>query len=154
MPDQLLTTLGVTEKIKTELDKARSIKIFMPFVTLAGVGILLDRMNLSRKPLHVSLLTRFDAESIIAGVCELEALRELLTCESVSTVEVRRLDNLHAKCFIFDARSLIVGSSNMTLAGQGSNVELGFYSSSRSSVDDALAEYDSHWQKSTSVDVA
>lgn len=154
MPDQLLNTLAVTEQITKELKRTRSVKIVMPFVTLAGVGILLERVQQSspKKPFCVELLTRFDAESILAGACDLEALRALLNCQSSSTaVEVKRLDNLHAKCFIFDERSLIVGSSNMTLAGQAGNIELGAFSSSRASVQSALSEFDYYWRGAMSI---
>ena len=149
MPDLLLNTLAVTEKTTMELSRTRSVKIVMPFVTLAGVGILLEWVQQSspKKPFCVKLLTRFDAESILAGACDLEALRALLDCRNLSTVvEVKRLDNLHAKCFIFDERSLIVGSSNMTLAGQVGNIELGSFSSSRASVQSALSEFDYYWR--------
>ena len=155
MADQLLNTLAVTDKIKTELQKTRSVKIVMPFITLAGIGILLEQVQqkLPKKPLSVELLTRFDAESIIAGACDLEALRTLFDCQHLSTVEIRRLDNLHAKCFIFDERSLIVGSSNMTSAGQTSNIELGSFSSSRVSVQSALSEFKHYWQEAIPIDV-
>ena len=151
MADQLLNTLAVTGQIKTELSKTRSVKIVMPYITLAGLALLLDKINQlpPRKAFHVDLLTRFDAESILAGACELEALEKLLDQKNPAvTVKIKRRDNLHAKCFIFDERSLIVGSSNMTHAGQTSNIELGFYSSSRAVVATALSEFDAYWQKS------
>ncbi len=154
MADQLLNTLAVTAKVEAELSKSRFVRIVMPFVTLGGVGVLLERIK--RQPpkaaFCLELLTRFDAESILAGICELEALRSLMKCQSLSTaIEIRRLDHLHAKCFIFDKRSLIVGSSNLTLAGQTSNIELGSFSSNRASIDSALLEFDTYWQKSLPI---
>ena len=136
------------------MSKSRFVRIVMPFVTLGGVGVLLERIK--RQPpkaaFCLELLTRFDAESILAGICELEALQSLMKCQSLSTaIEIRRLDHLHAKCFIFDKRSLIVGSSNLTLAGQTSNIELGSFSSNRASIDSALLEFDTYWQKSLPI---
>lgn len=155
MADQLLNTLEVTERTKAELNKARAVKVIVPFITCNGIELLLDKMRLNpKKVFHLQLLTRFDAESILAGVCDLEALRLLLNSVSaVVSVEIKRLDNLHAKCFIFDKHSLIVGSSNMTQAGQASNIELGFYSSSRTSVEAAEAEFDACWQNAFPVDL-
>lgn len=154
MVNQLLNTLAVTAKIEAELSKSRSVRIIMPFVTLGGTGMLLERIKQQppRAAFRVELLTRFDAESILAGVCELEALQSLIECQSRFTaIEIRRLDHLHAKCFIFDRRSLIVGSSNMTLAGQMSNIELGSFSSNRASVESALLEFGIYWQKSLPI---
>ena len=154
MADELLNTLAVTAKVEAELNKSRFVRIVMPFVTLGGAGLLLERIKQQppKVAFCIELLTRFDAESILAGVCELEALRSLVKCQTRFTaVEIRRLDHLHAKCFIFDKRSLIVGSSNMTLAGQMSNVELGSFSSNRVSVESALLEFDTHWRKSLPI---
>lgn len=157
MADQLLNTLAVTKQIKSELGKSRSVKIAMPYITCPGLGLLLDRIQQSspKKGFHLQLLTRFDAESILAGACELEALEELFRLNLPNvTVEVKRRDNLHAKCFVFDERSLIVGSSNMTQAGQISNIELGFYSSSRAVIKNALSEFNDYWQKALPLDVS
>jgi len=106
-----------------------------------------------RKKIHVELLTRFDLESILAGVCELEALQKLLSLNSKSIkIEIRRTNNLHAKYFIFDTRSVIIGSSNMTIAAQSTNIEMGFFTTSCSITQATIKEFEGYWKRGVTVD--
>ncbi len=154
MADCILDTQGVTQQIKAELTKTRHVRVAVPFVTKAGIELLSEKMRQHpRKTFHVQLLTRFDMESILSGVCDLEALQMLFNCGNMFvTVEIKRLNNLHAKYFIFDQRSVIIGSSNMTEAGQTTNVELGFSTAGHTAVKSSIDEFDKCWQAASFVD--
>jgi hypothetical protein len=109
----LLTILDPA--LRAALDKARkNIRLASPYIS-AGTTLWLEVLA-KRRQATWHLLTSLDPVAAAYGSLHLEGLRELLT----AGVQIRHLDDLHAKLFLTESHGF-VGSANLTDAGLGSN---------------------------------
>jgi len=109
---ELLTDLAAAAKL---------IQIVCPFITQAGCGWLLNRMKIDPKP-RVELITELNPRALLSGSLEIAALQSLLG----NQVDLRSYGNkLHAKVYIFDQKTAVITSANMTNGGLTGNFEMG-----------------------------
>ena len=80
----------------------------------------------SSLPIEIHIITRSLPEEFISGSSDVEALqqiskwsREIKGCRT----EIRVINNVHAKIWIFDSQLAIVGSGNATPSGLDTNIE-------------------------------
>lgn len=113
----------ISEKTREQIEELfekveSSIYIVSPFLSVKTAEIL---SNLCKeKEIDCTLITRIYLKDLLDGVNSIKALRLLLE----TGVEVYALKALHAKLYMFDKSSVILGSANFTLAGLGKNFEL------------------------------
>jgi hypothetical protein len=88
-----------------------------PFISLNIAEKLIDRV----KNKQVQLLTRFNLADFKSGVSSITALENLYH----SGFEIRGLAKLHAKTYLFDSKSIISTSANLTSGGFYGNFEHG-----------------------------
>lgn len=110
--------------VKKLSDVRHSLKIACPFIKTRYARLLLASLSVNEK-LDVQILTRLKPQDILAGVHDLDALGALMTPLTGLNVQMRYLNRLHAKLFVFDQREAIVTSTNLTYAGFNTNAELG-----------------------------
>jgi hypothetical protein len=79
---------------------------------------------LGDKPKIVRVITRFNCNDFQSGVSDIKALEYLLQVGA----QVRGIQNLHAKVFIFNSSRAIIGSANLTNAALFRNSEFGIES--------------------------
>lgn len=72
---------------------------------------------------HVEVLTNLAVDSLLTGVLDIDALRDMV--RSHPCTNVTYLPGLHAKVYVSDTRTAIVSSGNLTTAGLTTNYEYG-----------------------------
>jgi PLD-like domain len=95
-------------------------------------------------PTDTRMITRFSLRDFSAGVSDIAAIGDVVEAGG----EVRGVKGLHAKVFIFGARSAAVTSANITHNGLHRNAEFGCISGLPDFVEACLAYFDSLWERS------
>lgn len=113
----------ISEKTREQIEELFNkseicIYIVSPFLSVKTAEMLCKACEKSN--IKCTLITRIYIKDLIDGVNNLKALRLLLD----AGVEIYSLKGLHAKLYMFDESSVILGSANFTLAGLGKNFEL------------------------------
>ena len=113
----------ISEKTREQIEELFNkselcIHIVSPFLsvkTAEMLCVICEKYNIK-----CTLVTRIHVKDLIDGVNSLKALSGLLD----AGVEIYALKGLHAKLYMFDESTVILGSANFTLAGLGKNFEL------------------------------
>ncbi len=93
-----------------------------PFIGAGPLGDLAAALNPDRPP-KIDLITNLDADSLLHGTVDPEAIAGF--GRAWSSVIVRHLPGLHAKTYIADENLAIITSGNMTQASLYRNYEYG-----------------------------
>lgn len=96
-----------------------SVVIVSPFLSEKAVDMLCELCSL-KPEIDCIFVTRLYLNDFLKGVNSLQALSKLLN----AGVKVYALRGLHAKLYLFDDETAIVGSANFTVAGLSKNFEL------------------------------
>lgn len=112
----------------------RRLNIITPFLSFPAIERMLGEVN---DTVEISLITRFKREDFINGVSNLEALKLLLSKEA----KIYAIKDLHTKLYLFDEKSAIIGSANLTGRGLLDNVELSLLFRNEHVIVDELVEY-------------
>lgn len=113
----------IAEKTKEEVESLfnkseHEIQIVSPFLSMKTAKLLAELCK--EKKLHCVLFTRIYIKDLVEGVNDINAIKLLVE----SGVEVYSLKGLHAKLYMFDGNSVILGSANFTMGGLKNNFEL------------------------------
>ena len=127
--------------------KSRSIVIASPYITRTGLQPILAQHANPRRRLDVTILTSFEALSVLTGSLDVDVLCELWEqgnkTDAAPSVTIYDVFDLHAKVCIVDGRVAVIGSGNMTRGGTlGTNVELGVKVTARQDVAEVVAQVD------------
>ena len=117
-------------------EATNSIKIVSPFIT-KYMGNILVACKKQSPDLDAKIITRFYREDFIQGVSGIDALRKLNDCG----VKIYALQDLHAKLYLFDDNSALIGSANFTSGGFKSNHELSLCIIDEPDANDSLVAY-------------
>ena len=131
-------------------DVRRTLKIACPFIKTRYAKLLLASLPVNEK-IDVQILTRLKPQDILAGVHDLDALGALMTPLTGLNVQMRYLNRLHAKLFIFDQLEAIVTSTNLTYAGFNTNAELGVSLTDEASVIACEDHFSSLWSGAATI---
>lgn len=127
-----------------------SVDLAVAYMSLATVSELLAVLP-ERVPLHV--VTRLNYRDFASGVADPETLRLLATHHPGN---LRVMPNLHAKLYIVDGQTAILGSGNLTRAGLGGdgnhNEEAGLFIDDPSLIREMCSRWNAWWQQATPVD--
>jgi hypothetical protein len=107
------------DKLLTELRRTTKLKVVSPFVSEQVVRKIHESFNFR----NLELITRYNLRDFASNVSSLPSLRFAVECES----KVYGVKGLHSKIYIFDRRSAIVTSANLTNGGMLNNHECGVY---------------------------
>lgn len=102
---------------ETELKKSVEVRIICPFVS----EHLIRKIRITIKPVNFRLITRFNLADFSCGVSSLEGLKFL----AESGTQVFGIRDLHSKIYLFDNRTAIISSANLTNGGLRNNFECG-----------------------------
>jgi len=104
--------------VKTSLD------IVCPFIKLPIIKKILITLNNDIK-INFRILTRFTKQVFLQKSSDLAIFDLLLNYASVKhEISIYKLDNLHAKIYIFDNEKMYITSSNLSYSGLNSNFEI------------------------------
>jgi hypothetical protein len=131
---------GWWEELEAALaDDASTVRITSPFIKHGAVEGLLSEASPSLR-----ILTRFNLDHFREGVSDTSALRRLVELGA----QVRGVQRLHAKLYLFDADHAIITSANMTVGGLRKNHELGVVAEGGALPRRCVAYFDGLWEKS------
>lgn len=113
----------ISEKTREQIEELfkkteNCIYIVSPFLSVKTAEMLSKLCE--EKKIKCVLITRIYIKDLLDGVNSLKAIRLLLE----AGVEMYALKALHAKLYMFDEASVILGSANFTMAGLEKNFEL------------------------------
>lgn len=104
----------------------------------------------TKKLRTLSVVTRFNLDDFCAGVSSLDTLEWLIG----EGAEIRGIQYLHAKAYLFDDARAIVTSANLTTAALIRNHELGFVTTETGLITECRAYFDRLWNKGRPLDAA
>lgn len=120
-----------------ELENAKELKIISPFISDNMVSHLLNNW----KGNSIQIITRFNLNDFRSGVSNLSALKRLIE----NGAEIKGIQGLHSKAYIFDNNSVIITSANFTNGGFFNNYELGIKSNEKVEVLDSINYFKTLW---------
>ena len=116
---------------------ASELRIICPFIKVGALESLL-----SRQPVNVQVITRFNLADFAEGVSDIAVLRRLLDINA----RVRGVRNLHAKLYLFGASRAVITSANLTDAALSRNHELGVVAEDPETIAACRTYFDTLWQ--------
>jgi len=132
---------GWWEELEAALaEDASTVRIASPFIKHGAVEGLLSEASPSLR-----ILTRFNLDHFREGVSDTSALRRLVALGA----QVRGVQRLHAKLYLFDADHAVITSANMTEGGLRKNHELGVVAEGGALPRRCVAYFDGLWEKAT-----
>jgi len=101
-----------------------SIILVCPFIKLPIIKKLLAALP-EQNRLNIKILTRFTTQVFTQGSSDLGVFDIMINYASKNfDVSIYRLDNVHAKIFLFDEREMFLTSSNLSYSGLNLNFEI------------------------------
>lgn len=113
-----------------------SIKICSPFVKTSAIK---EIYNHKRPQASIELVTNFNLANFHRKSSDLDAVRLLMDHNH----QVRNFQHLHAKIYLFDERSVVITSANLTESGLQKNYEYGVCSDDPGLVHKVCSDYQS-----------
>lgn len=102
---------------------SQELLIISPFISFKTADHLATWLNENDNNINCTIITRFNREEFIQGANSIEGLERL----QAAGVKLYALQHLHTKLYIFDKKSVIMGSANFTFKGFFKNHELGMF---------------------------
>ena len=136
---------NVGKKFRQLMNKAQSVKIACPFISEQKERPILDEL----RGKNVQIVCNIKSPS-----CNPQVIRSILNMDGIdnTNVEIRYLDTLHAKVYIFDNEKAMSGSANYTPNGMGTGmVEQAVSVNEPKSVNKYLNWFENIWKKSKSL---
>lgn len=131
---KIIKTPWKEEFISLVESSEQSIKICSPFVKFKVVEELYKHKN---ENTQFSLVTNFNLENFHKNVSDLGAMRYILDKNG----EIKNYQRLHAKFYIFDNKSIIITSANLTEGGLTKNFEYGIFSDEKDIVNKVCEDF-------------
>lgn len=103
-------------------------------------------------PFEMRVITRALPDDFLSGSSDITSLLHVLQWPNelpCSSVEVRIINNIHAKVWLFDHHLAIVGSGNATSSSLDANLEYGLAVSDASVVAHIQQDWQSCWEQAT-----
>lgn len=104
--------------------------------------------------LEIRVITRTIPEEFMSGSSDIDALQHLLAWPTdihKCSVEIRAINNIHAKVWVCDKSIALVGSANATPSGLNRNIEYGLAISDSLLVSQILSDWEVWWTQATSI---
>jgi hypothetical protein len=123
-----------------------------PYIKDDVITMLKDALQARQnpRPLSVRVITRSLSDDFLSGASDTAALQHLLAWPDElpgSTVEVRVINNIHAKVWVFDSDLAFVGSGNATFSGMEVNLEYGIAISDPQIIASILQDWQEWWEQ-------
>ena len=116
-----------------------SVKIMCPFIRRTVIERLIGKVN----PRRIQVLTRYNLEDFHCGVSDMSALQYLLEYGA----QVRGVQGLHSKLYLFGEARAVVASANLTESAFSKNLELGILTTDLEFVKQCHECFDEVWEK-------
>ena len=144
--------------LQEALKQVRSTLFFVsPYIKEEVITMVKETLLAKRSTstsLRVRVLTRTLSEDFLNGSSDIAALQQLLEWPMDipgSTVEIKAINNVHAKVWIFDTHLALVGSGNATPSGLANNLEYGLAVSDPLLVVQIQDDWQGWWEQAPEV---
>jgi HKD family nuclease len=125
-----LITEKWNDEFNVELKKTECLRIISPFITDNIIRNILAQYEGSK----IKVITRFNLNDFHSGVSSISALNRLVD----RGAEIFGIHNLHSKVYIFDTRSAIITSANLTTKAFYNNFEFGIKTTEKDSLNKTI----------------
>lgn len=127
-----------------------------PYIKDDVIATLKDTLaeRLTQQSLAIRIITRVLPEDFLSGASDLAALQHMLAWPTELagiSVEMRAINNVHAKVWVFDANMAIVGSGNATFPGLETNLEYALAIMDPRLVERILHDWQEWWEQAQPV---
>jgi hypothetical protein len=126
------------KEFNNELIDTETVCIVSPFITDGIVKHLLDNFKGER----IQVITRYNLNEFRRGVSSLTAIEKLLK----NNAQIKGVQGLHSKLYIFDNKSVIITSANFTNGGFFNNKEFGILSNHSNTVTESHNYFNDLWK--------
>lgn len=126
------------EHFDREITGIHCLRIISPFISDSMAKRLLSKW----KTADIKLITRYNLNDFRARASSTKALRRLVE----HGVEIKGIEGLHSKVYVFDSKCAIITSANFTNGGFFNNKEFGVITHNNIWVQESLSYFDSLWQ--------
>ena len=142
--------------IEALLQVQHDLLIVGPYIKDDVIAMLKDTLaeRQTPQPLAVQVITRVLPDDFLSGASDIAALQHLLAWSTELAginVEMRAINNVHAKVWVFDANLAIVGSGNATFSGLENNLEYGLAVTEPQLVERILSDWQEWWKQASQV---
>lgn len=124
-------------ELKEELQEAKHVRIVSPFITENLVRLFLESFS----GIKLQIITRFNLNDFRSGVSSISALNRLLNAGA----EIKGVQGLHSKLYLFDEKSVIITSANFTTGGFFQNKEFGIKSKNEETISNSHTYFNELW---------
>lgn len=124
-------------EVKQELVKSKHIRIVSPFITDNLVRLCLQFYSGD----ELQVITRFNLNDFRSGVSSISALERLLNAGA----DIKGIQGLHSKLYLFDQKSVIITSANFTNGGFFQNKEFGIKSYEEETILSSINYFNELW---------
>ena len=129
----------------------RSVDLVCPFIKLPIMKKILAVLPEDNR-IRIRILTRFSTQVFTQGSSDLSVFDVMVNYASKKyDVTVHRLDNVHAKIFVFDEEEMFLTSSNLSYAGLNLNFEIAVRVSNLDEVGDVRSTIESFFSEETLI---
>lgn len=138
---------NVGKKFRELMNKAQCVKIACPYISEKEEYSVLNELRGKKIQIVCNVRSSGCNPNVVKSIVEMDGVDN-------TTVEVRYLDTLHAKVYIFDNEKVLSGSANYTPNGMGiGTIENAVYVDAEESVKEYLEWFESIWEKSNGLDL-
>ncbi|GAB2485458.1 phospholipase D family protein [Algoriphagus taiwanensis] len=123
---------------KENLTGVLKVKIISPFISEIMVNHLLKEFKGDK----IQVITRYNLNDFRSGVSSIKAVEKLLK----NGAEIKGIQGLHAKIYLFDSNSVIITSANFTSGGFFNNREFGLITNDSQIVNSSESYFNKLWQ--------
>lgn len=132
--------------------------LISPYIQDDAVALMQEALQSrpeSAEPLTVRVITRALPAEFLAGSSDINALFRLLSWPTILSncrVDLRAIDNVHAKVWLCDEQLALIGSGNATMPGLESNLEYGVALSDTVLVGQIVQYWNSWWEQASPIE--
>jgi len=132
----------------TQLKKSSDIKIISPFIA-GNIDNLLVK-NLQGKSLKI--ISRFNLKDILAKSIDINIIEKFVNSKNVDAKMLS--EKLHSKVYLYDDKSVLITSANLTSSGINSNYEYGLFTDDPTIVNQSVKYFKRLWNISDIIDTS
>jgi hypothetical protein len=114
------------DKFLDELKRTKILKVSSPFIKEQVIRKMQSQFDFK----NFELITRFNLRDFASNVSSLDGLKFSVECGA----NIFGVRDLHSKIYLFDKRSAIITSANLTSGGMINNYECGIYITDKSTI--------------------
>ncbi len=145
---QILTTPWKKELATLVRQSDTSIDVAVPFLSFGALSEVFEQTAKRDSSVELRFIVRLNGNDFLQGVADYRAYKWL-----AKNTQAKALRNLHGKVYIFNNKTAVITSSNLTEGGLQSNEEMGVLIDDHWLVENVKRHYDLWWKNSVPINL-